>query len=131
MSGGGVLGAMELGYQRNKIQEESLYYETLKHTGQLPIIGVNTFLGKDGSPTDIPGEVVRSTEAEKEQQIAALKAFQARNRERAPEALRALQGAALSGENTFAALMEAVKVASLGQISAALYEVGGRYRRNM
>ncbi len=128
---GGVLGAMELGYQRNKIQEESLHYETLKHTGQLPIIGVNTFLGKDGSPTDIPGEVVRSTEAEKEQQIANLKAFQARNREFAPGALRALQEAALSGGNTFAALMEAVKYASLGEISAALYAVGGRYRRNM
>ncbi|GIV24140.1 MAG: Fused isobutyryl-CoA mutase [Bacteroidia bacterium] len=128
---GGVLGAMELGYQRNKIQEESLYYETLKHTGQLPIIGVNTFLGKDGSPTDIPNEVVRSTEEEKEQQIRNLKAFQERNQAQAPKALKALQEAALKGENTFAALMEVVKVASLGQVSAALYEVGGRYRRNM
>jgi len=128
---GGVLGAMELGYQRNKIQEESLYYETLKHTGQLPVIGVNTFLGPDGSPTDIPNEVVRSTPQEKEQQIRNLRAFQRRNADRAPMALEALQRAALSGQNTFSALMEAVKVASLGQISAALYEVGGRYRRNM
>jgi isobutyryl-CoA mutase len=128
---GGVLGAMELGYQRAKIQEESLYYETLKHTGQLPIIGVNTFLGPDGSPTDIPNEVVRSTPEEKEQQILSLKAFQARNADKAPAALAELQKAALSGTNTFAALMEAVKVASLGQISQALYEVGGRYRRNM
>jgi len=128
---GGVLGAMELGYQRNKIQEESLYYETLKHTGQLPIIGVNTFLGKDGSPTDIPNEVVRSTTEEKEQQIRNLKAFHQRNTDKAPAALQALQQAALSDGNIFAALMEAVKYASLGQISAALYEVGGRYRRNM
>ncbi|MCS6895282.1 MAG: methylmalonyl-CoA mutase family protein [Bacteroidia bacterium] len=128
---GGVLGAMELGYQRNKIQEESLYYETLKHTGQLPIIGVNTFLGKDGSPTNIPNEVVRSTSEEKEQQIRNLKAFQARNAAKTASALRHLQDTALSGKNTFAALMEAVKVASLGQISGALYEVGGKYRRNM
>ncbi|MCS7154124.1 MAG: methylmalonyl-CoA mutase family protein, partial [Bacteroidia bacterium] len=128
---GGVLGAMELGYQRNKIQEESLYYETLKHTGQIPIIGVNTFLGKDGSPTIIPNEVVRSTTEEKEQQIRNLKAFQQRNADKAPQALKTLQEVALSGGNTFAALMEAVKVASLGQISAALYEVGGKYRRNM
>jgi methylmalonyl-CoA mutase len=128
---GGVLGAMELGYQRAKIQEESLYYETLKHTGQLPIIGVNTFLGPDGSPTDIPNEVVRSTPEEKEQQILSLKAFQARNADKAPAALAELQKAALSGANTFAALMETVKVASLGQITHALYEVGGRYRRNM
>lgn len=128
---GGVLGAMELGYQRNKIQEESLHYETLKHTGELPIIGVNTFLGPDGSPTDIPNEVVRSTTEEKEQQIRNLRAFQKRNEAVAPQALKALQSAALSGGNTFSALMEAVKVASLGQISGALYEVGGRYRRNM
>ncbi len=128
---GGVLGAMELGYQRNKIQEESLYYETLKHTGQLPIVGVNTFLGPDGSPTDIPNEVVRSTPEEKEQQIANLRAFQQRNASRAPAALQALQKAALQGTNTFEALMEAVKVASLGQISSTLYQVGGRYRRNM
>lgn len=128
---GGVLGAMELGYQRNKIQEESLYYETLKHTGQLPIIGVNTFLGKDGSPTKIPNEVVRSTTEEKEQQIRNLKAFQQRNATQAGPALRHLQEVALSGKNIFAALMETVKVASLGQISNALYEVGGKYRRNM
>jgi methylmalonyl-CoA mutase len=128
---GGVLGAMELGYQRAKIQEESLHYETLKHTGQLPIIGVNTFLGSDGSPTDIPNEIVRSTPEEKEQQILNLKAFQARNADKAPIALQNLQQAALSSTNTFDALMDAVKVASLGQISHALYEVGGRYRRNM
>jgi methylmalonyl-CoA mutase len=128
---GGVLGAMELMYQRAKIQEESLYYEQLKHSGALPIIGVNTFLGKDGSPTTIPGEVVRSTREEKEQQIANLRAFWQRNAERAPTALERLKQAAVRGQNLFDELMEAVKVCSLGQITHALYEVGGQYRRAM
>jgi methylmalonyl-CoA mutase len=128
---GGVLGAMELMYQRAKIQEESLYYEQLKHSGALPIIGVNTFLGKDGSPTTIPGEVVRSTREEKEQQIANLRAFWQRNAERAPAALERLKQAAVRGQNLFDELMEAVKVCSLGQITHALYEVGGQYRRAM
>jgi methylmalonyl-CoA mutase len=128
---GGVLSAMELMYQRAKIQEESLYYEQLKHSGALPIIGVNTFLGKDGSPTTIPGEVVRSTREEKEQQIANLRAFWQRNAERAPAALERLKQAAVRGQNLFDELMEAVKVCSLGQITHALYEVGGQYRRAM
>jgi len=126
-----VLGAMELMYQRAKIQEESLYYEQLKHSGALPIIGVNTFLGKDSSPTTIPGEVVRSTREEKEQQIANLRAFWQRNAERAPAALERLKQAAVRGQNLFDELMEAVKVCSLGQITHALYEVGGQYRRAM
>ncbi|MCC6785454.1 MAG: cobalamin-dependent protein [Planctomycetes bacterium] len=128
---GGVLGAMETMYQRGKIQEESLHYETLKSSGELPIVGVNTFLGSDGSPIQRPLDVMRSTEGEKAAQIAAFRAFLHRNRERAPAALRRLQETALGGGNVFAELMEAGKVCSLGQLSAALYEVGGRYRRNM
>ncbi|HYF32618.1 MAG TPA: methylmalonyl-CoA mutase family protein [Chitinophagaceae bacterium] len=128
---GGVLGAMERMYQRNKIQEESLYYESLKHTGELPLIGVNTFLNKKGSPTVLPGEVIRSTTEEKEQQIANLKAFHKRNESRAPEMLSRLQQVAINNGNLFAELMETVKYCSLGQITHALYEVGGQYRRNM
>ncbi|MDQ8053842.1 MAG: methylmalonyl-CoA mutase family protein [Pedobacter sp.] len=128
---GGVLGAMETMYQRGKIQEESLYYETLKHTGEFPIVGVNTFLNKNGSPTIIPGEVIRATEEEKQYQIKALSAFQARNEAAAPTILKKLQLAAINGENIFEHLMEVCKVCSLGQISHALYEVGGQYRRNM
>lgn len=128
---GGVLGAMERMYQRNKIQEESLYYEHLKHTGDLPIVGVNTFLNKKGSPTVIPGEIIRSTREEKEQQIANLKAFQKRNSAKSAEALKNLQQVAVSNGNIFAELMETVKYCSLGQITHALYEVGGQYRRNM
>jgi isobutyryl-CoA mutase len=128
---GGVLGAMERMYQRNKIQEESLYYESLKHTGELPLIGVNTFLNKKGSPTVLPGEVIRSTTEEKEQQIANLKAFHKRNEGRASEALRRLQEVAVNNGNLFEELMETVKYCSLGQITHALYEVGGQYRRNM
>ncbi len=128
---GGVLGAMELMYQRAKIQEESLYYEQLKHSGELPIIGVNTFLDKHGSPTIVPERVVRSTPEEKEQQIANLRAFWHRNAERAPVALERVKRAAARGENVFAELMEAVKVCSLGQLTHALYEVGGQYRRAM
>ncbi|MGA1523785.1 MAG: methylmalonyl-CoA mutase family protein, partial [Planctomycetota bacterium] len=128
---GGVLGAMETMYQRGKIQDESIHYETLKSTGEMPIIGVNTFLGKDGSPIQKPQDVMRSTDDEKDRQIAALEAFRARNRDAAPAALAMLQSAALAGGNIFAALMEAAKSCSLGQISQTLYEVGGQYRRNM
>jgi methylmalonyl-CoA mutase len=128
---GGVLGAMETMYQRGKIQEESLYYETLKHTGELPIIGVNTFLSKDGSPTILPAEVIRATEEEKEFQIATLKRLHEDNAHTAQQALRKLQQAAVLNQNLFAELVEAVKVCSLGQITNALYEVGGQYRRNM
>jgi methylmalonyl-CoA mutase len=128
---GGVLGAMERMYQRNKIQEESLYYEHQKHTGELPIIGVNTFLNKKGSPTVIPGEVIRSNTEEKEQQINNLRAFQTRNASTAAQSLRLLQEVAISNGNLFEELMETVKYCSLGQITHALYAVGGQYRRNM
>lgn len=128
---GGVLGAMETMYQRNKIQEESLYYESLKHNGKLPIIGVNTFLSSNGSPFQRPREVSRSTAEEKEFQIQALRAFQERNAAEAKAALQRLKRAAVNNQNIFSELMEVCKVASLGQISAALYEVGGQYRRNM
>jgi methylmalonyl-CoA mutase len=128
---GGVLGAMERMYQRTKIQEESLYYESQKLSGELPLVGVNTFLDPDGSPTVLPREVIRSRPEEKEYAIASLEAFQTRNTDRTPAALEALQSAAIHGENTFEGLMEACKVCSLSQISAALYEVGGQYRRNM
>ncbi|OYZ01958.1 MAG: methylmalonyl-CoA mutase [Sphingobacteriia bacterium 28-36-52] len=128
---GGVLGAMERMYQRNKIQEESLYYETKKHTGELPLIGVNTFLNKKGSPTILPGEVIRSTTEEKEQQIQNLQSFKLRNQLKSQEALLQLQKAAINNDNLFAELMETVKYCSLGQITNALYAVGGQYRRNM
>lgn len=128
---GGVLGAMERMYQRNKIQEESLYYEHQKHTGEYPIVGVNTFLNKQGSPTIIPNEVIRSTKEEKEQQINNLHAFWKRNENRSEEMLRRLKTAAIKNENLFEELMETVKYCSLGQITHALYEVGGQYRRNM
>jgi methylmalonyl-CoA mutase len=128
---GGVLGAMETMYQRGKIQEESLYYETLKHTGEFPIVGVNTFLNKNGSPTIIPNEVIRATEQEKQYQINALHEFHKRNEELSPLQLKDLQRAAVNGENIFEKLMEVCKVCSLGQISNALYQVGGQYRRNM
>ncbi len=130
---GGVLGAMETQYQRSRIQEESMLYEHLKHTGELPIIGVNTFLNPrmDEEGYRIPGELARSTGEEKQQQIANLHAFQEANRERAPEALRRLQAVAERGDNIFAELMETVRFASLGQITKALYQVGGQYRRNM
>ncbi|HTJ83149.1 MAG TPA: methylmalonyl-CoA mutase family protein, partial [Polyangiaceae bacterium] len=128
---GGVLGAMERMYQRTKIQEESLYYESLKHEGKLPIVGVNMFQGPGGSPTVIPEEVIRSTADEKEYAISSLEAFQARNAVHAGGQLAELKHAASSGGNVFQSLMEVCKVASLGQISGALYEVGGQYRRNM
>ncbi|WP_139491046.1 fused isobutyryl-CoA mutase/GTPase IcmF [Brevibacillus dissolubilis] len=128
---GGVLGAMETQYQRGKIQDESMYYEMKKHTGELPIIGVNTFLNPNASEEDYEIELARADVEEKEHQIQNLRAFQERNKDTAPEALRRLQEVAVSGGNIFAELMETVKYASLGQISAALYEVGGQYRRNM
>lgn len=128
---GGVLGAMESMYQRGKIQEESLYYETKKHTGELPIIGVNTFLSSKGSPTIIPDEVIRATQEEKEQQIKNLNALKEGNQAKASEMLDALQETALQNTNTFATLMEATKYCSLGQITHAMFEVGGQYRRNM
>ncbi|MCC2591769.1 methylmalonyl-CoA mutase family protein [Chryseobacterium sp. MFBS3-17] len=128
---GGVLGAMETMYQRSKIQEESMYYEHLKHTGEYPIIGVNTFLGKDGSPTVLPGEVIRSTEEEKQLQIETLENFQKSNADKTEEILHNLQISAINQKNLFAEMMEAVKYCSLGQITNALFEVGGKYRRNM
>lgn len=128
---GGVLGAMETMYQRNKIQEESLYYETLKHTGELPIIGVNTFLSSKGSPTVTPGEVIRATEHEKEYQIQTLNSLKDRNKSDSLSQIARLKEVAILNQNLFEALMEATKYCSLGQITQALYEVGGQYRRNM
>ncbi len=128
---GGVLGAMETMYQRGKIQEESLYYETLKHTGEYPIIGVNTFLSSKGSPTIIPQEVIRATTEEKEYQIKMLRALHKAKADAAPSQLEALQSVSIANKNIFEALMEACKVCSLGQITKALFEVGGQYRRNM
>ncbi len=128
---GGVLGAMETMYQRGKIQDESLYYETLKHTGELPIIGVNTYLAKDGSPTILPKEVIRADPSEKENQLVTLHTLHTKNADDAKKALKNLQQTALSGKNIFHELMEATKCCSLGQVTNALYEVGGQYRRNM
>ena len=128
---GGVLGAMETMYQRSKIQEESLYYETLKHTGEFPIIGVNTFLSSKGSPTVQPAEVIRATEEEKLFQIKTKENLNNANKERVSEQLEIVQRTAIQNENIFEKLMEATKVCSLGQITAALFEVGGQYRRNM
>jgi len=128
---GGVLGAMETGYQRAKIQEESLYYETLKHDGRLPIVGVNTFLNPAGEAIPEAPKLARSTEDEKESQIARLADFHRRHAHEAPAMLKRLQGAATEGENLFAVLMDAVRCCSLGQITHALFEAGGQYRRNM
>lgn len=128
---GGVLGAMETMYQRSKIQEESLHYETLKHTGELPIIGVNTFLSKDGSPTIIPQEVIRSTNEEKEAQIKTRDNLHKAFHTQAQSKLSTLQQAAVKNQNIFIELMESAKFSTLGQITHALYEVGGQYRRNM
>ncbi|AWA30368.1 methylmalonyl-CoA mutase [Flavobacterium magnum] len=128
---GGVLGAMETMYQRSKIQEESLYYETLKHNGDFPIIGVNTFLSSKGSPTVIPAEVIRATEEEKQYQITMLEELHKTHAGKEEEQLEAIQEAAISNKNIFEKLMEATKVCSLGQITSALFEVGGQYRRNM
>ncbi len=128
---GGVLGAMETMYQRSKIQEESLYYETMKHTGEYPIIGVNTFLSSKGSPTIIPAEVIRATTEEKEYQIKMLGELHKSKEELSKESLRKVQEAAIQNRNIFAELMEACKHCSLGQITKAMFEVGGQYRRNM
>jgi isobutyryl-CoA mutase len=128
---GGVLGAMERMYQRNKIQEESLFYEHKKHTGELPIVGVNTFLDEKGSPTITPDEVIRSTVEEREYAIDSLQAFHARNAEVLDASLNDLERVCIQNENVFECLMEVAKVASLGQISSRLYSVGGQYRRNM
>ncbi|HET6245854.1 MAG: methylmalonyl-CoA mutase family protein [Bacteroidetes bacterium] len=128
---GGVLGAMETMYQRGKIQEESLYYETLKHTGEYPIIGVNTFLSSKGSPTLVPAEVIRATQEEKEYQIEMVEQLHKSNKDKASQMLRELQIAAIQNNNIFEKLMEVSKYCSLGQITSALFEVGGQYRRNM
>ena len=128
---GGVLGAMETMYQRSKIQEESLYYETLKHTGEFPIVGVNTFLSSKGSPTIQPAEVIRATEDEKKFQIRTKEDLHKVNKDQVTEQLRLVQQAAIQNKNIFEKLMEATKVCSLGQITSALFEVGGQYRRNM
>lgn len=128
---GGVLGAMETMYQRSKIQEESLYYETLKHNGEFPIIGVNTFLSSKGSLTVVPQEVIRSTTEEKEFQISTVQNLWKRSGDKGQEALRKLQQTAIHNKNIFEELMETVKYCSLGQITKALFEVGGQYRRNM
>ncbi len=128
---GGVLGAMETMYQRGKIQEESLYYETLKHTGEYPIIGVNTYLSSKGSPTIIPKEVIRATKEEKMYQISMLAELHKAHADEAPQLLRNLQTVAINNQNMFEELMETTKYCSLGQITNALFEVGGQYRRNM
>ena len=128
---GGVLGAMETMYQRSKIQEESLYYETLKHNGEYPLIGVNTFLSSKGSPTVLPREVIRSTTEEKEDQINTRNNLWETHKDKSAAILKELQRAAIQNENLFNGLMEAVKYCSLGQITNALFEVGGQYRRNM
>jgi len=128
---GGVLGAMETHYQRSKIQDESLHYETLKHSGELPVVGVNTFESPDPQASAKPTALMRASDEEKRRQIAALRAFQARNAPRCEGALRRLQQVARRGENVFEELLDTVKYASLGQITAALFEVGGRYRRSM
>jgi methylmalonyl-CoA mutase len=128
---GGVLGAMETMYQRSKIQEESLYYETLKHNGEFPIIGVNTFLSRKGSPTVLPAEVIRATEKEKQYQIEVVENLNTNNEAIVSELLKDLQQKSVKNENIFEALMEACKYCSLGQITHALFAVGGQYRRNM
>jgi methylmalonyl-CoA mutase len=128
---GGVLGAMETMYQRSKIQEESLYYEELKHSGQLPIMGVNAFLSSKGSPTTIPGEVIRATKKEKEYQISMLKELHKTYSNEAQEWLEKLKHTSVQNKNVFETLMEVTKYASIGQITNSLFEVGGQYRRNM
>jgi isobutyryl-CoA mutase len=128
---GGVLGAMETGYQRGKIQDESMHYEMLKHTGELPIIGVNTFRNPHGDPTQDKLELARSTEEEKQSQLKRLREFQSRNATACAAMLKRLQQAVIENKNVFEVLMQAVRVCSLGQITKALFEVGGQYRRNM
>ncbi|MGH8688126.1 MAG: methylmalonyl-CoA mutase family protein, partial [Burkholderiales bacterium] len=128
---GGVLGAMETGYQRGKIQEESMFYEHKKHDGSYPIVGVNTFRNPHGDAAPAKIELIRSTEEEKQGQLKRLRDFHARNEKAAPAMLERLRQAVIKDENVFAVLMEAVRVCSLGQITHALFEVGGQYRRNM
>ena len=128
---GGVLGAMETGYQRGKIQEESMTYEMLKHTGELPIIGVNTFRNPHGDRVLDKLELARSTDEEKQSQLKRLQDFHTRNAQAAPAALKRLQQAVIANQNVFEVLMDVVRVCSLGQITNALFEVGGQYRRNM
>jgi methylmalonyl-CoA mutase len=130
-SRGGVLGAMETGYQRGKIQEESLYYEHRKHDGSYPIVGVNTFRNPQAEAHAGKVELARSTEEEKQGQLARLRDFQARNAAQAPAMLERLRQAVIEDRNVFEVLVDAVQVCSLGQITHALFEVGGRYRRNM
>jgi methylmalonyl-CoA mutase len=128
---GGVLGAMDTMYQRSKIQDESMHYEHKKHSGELPIVGVNMFLGKEDLSTNSSVELARSTEDEKAQQVHSVKQFQQQHSDALQSKLSQLQQTARNGENVFNVLMDAVKTASLGQISHALYEVGGEYRRNV
>lgn len=128
---GGVLGAMETGFQRGKIQDESMHYEMLKHTGEYPIIGVNTFRNPKGDPTPDTLELARSTEDEKQSQLRRLHDFHTRHADQAPAMLKRLQQAVIDNQNVFDVLMDAVRVCSLGQITHALFEVGGQYRRNM
>jgi len=130
-SRGGVLGAMETGYQRGKIQEESLYYEHKKHDGSYPIVGVNTFRNPHGEALPQKLELIRSTEEEKQSQLKRLREFQRRNEKEAPAMLERLRRAVMRDENVFEVLMDAVRVCSLGQITHALFEVGGQYRRSM
>ncbi len=128
---GGVLGAMETGYQRGRIQDESMHYEMLKHTGELPIVGVNTFRNPHGDTVQDKLELARSTEEEKQSQLKRLQDFHARNAQQSPAMLKRLQQAVIDNRNVFEVLMDAVRVCSLGQITNALFEVGGQYRRNM
>ena len=129
---GGVLGAMDTMYQRGKIQDESLYYESKKHDGSLPLIGVNTYLPKEGQEEQVSElELMRSTEEEKQDQITAVRNFQAIHCEEIDDAIKQLQDVARNRGNVFEQLVESVKASSLGQVSSALYEVGGEYRRNM
>jgi methylmalonyl-CoA mutase len=128
---GGVLGAMETGYQRGKIQEESMHYEMLKHTGEHPIIGVNTFRNPHGDPVPETIELARSTEEEKQSQLQRLRDFHTRHADAAPAMLQRLKDAVIADANVFDVLMDAVRVCSLGQITNALFEVGGQYRRSM
>ncbi|CAG1009394.1 partial Fused isobutyryl-CoA mutase, partial [Anaerolineales bacterium] len=128
---GGVLGAMETGYQRGQIQEESMHYEMLKHTGEYPIVGVNTFRNPHGDPVMDHIELARSTDEEKQSQLKRLAEFQQRHAKEAPAMLQRLQQAVIANRNVFEVLMDAVRVCSLGQITSALFEVGGQYRRSM
>jgi methylmalonyl-CoA mutase len=130
-SRGGVLGAMERQYQRTRIQEESLYYERRKESGEYPIVGVNTYLSPDGSPIETAKKLIRSTDDDKQRRLVELATYKTRNSEMTPLALHALQQSAVDNGNIFVTLMETAKVATLGQITTALYDVGGKYRRNM